>query len=141
MTTYSDFLKQALSIRNDHVRTETEAYTEIVIHRDSLAAMLDVMNRFFGSAAKAEGQKPSPEQVHLTSRHGGIRADQILYIRTAAEDSAMAMFWPWSNGTLITVKIFRAAPPAGQTKTAKSTGVLGRIFDRFSPPDHNQKGV
>lgn len=127
--TYSDFLKEVRRVKNDHIRSDTDAFTEVVIPRASLTDMMKVMDRFFGAAAKPEGQKPSPEQVHLTARHGGIRPDQILYVRAGGEDGALAMFWPWSNGLLITVKIFRGA--AGQTK-AKSTGVLGRIFGSFS---------
>lgn len=127
--TYSDFLKEVHRVKNDHVRTDTEGYTEIVIPRDSLQPMLGVMNRFFGSAAKPEGQKPTPEQVHLTARLGGVRPDQILYVRPGGEDGAIAMFWPWSSGLLITVKIIRGA--AGQAKT-KAPGVLDRIFERFS---------
>lgn len=126
---YPDFVKEVRRVKHDHVRADTETYTEIVIPRDSLPAMITVMDRFFGSAAKPEGQKPSPEQVHLTARHGGIRPDQILYVRAGGEDGAMAMFWPWGNGLLITVKIFRG--PAGQSK-AKPEGVLGRIMDHFS---------
>ena len=39
--------------------------------------------------------------------YGGIRKEQFLYNRAFEEISIMAMFWPWSDGAHITVKIVR----------------------------------
>lgn len=129
--TYPDFVKEVLGVKHDHVREDSPAYTELVIPRGSLDAMLGVMDRFFGGPAKAEGQKPSPEQKHMTLRHGGIRPDQILYVRNDAADSALAMFWPWSSGELITVKIFRDPRPEAQTEPAETQAPVRRPFLRF----------
>ncbi len=126
---YAKFLEQVRHVRNDHVRTDTPDYTEIVIPKTSLADMEKVMGQFLGPPAKPLGQKPAPEHLALTDKYGGIRPDQILYVHSEREDGVLVMFWPWGNGLLITVKIFHGNFSLGPDKTQ---GLLGRIFKRIS---------
>ncbi len=126
---YVQFIEDVRRVKHDHVRLDTPEYTEIVIPKNSLEDMEKVMGRFFGPASKPLGLKPTPEHLALTDKYGGIRPDQILYVRAGREDGAMAMFWPWGNGLLITVKIYHGNFSLGPEKTQ---GILGRIFKRIS---------
>ena len=96
------------TIRAQELRSATETFVEVVFTKDVLnSSVIPLMETYFGPPLKPAGQAPTPEALACANPHGGIRKDQTLYHRKDGRLNT-AMFWPWSDGTTVTVKIFKS---------------------------------
>jgi hypothetical protein len=86
-------------------RNASEKYCEIVFFSKDKEKWNTVFSELLGDAIKPESIPPSGEHEKMAEQYGGIRKEQVLYNRVFEKTSIMAMFWPWGNGTHITVKI------------------------------------
>ena len=95
--------------------------------REHLASLCQLLEVYFGSPLKPEGQAPSGKANQLAQAYGGIRADQTMYWRQSSEHDEFALLWPWGNGVRLTAKIIQA-PPSPQSCCFMS--FLGGLFCR-----------
>lgn len=90
------------------LRSNDEEYFELVVKVSDLPKVNQVLETFFGKPVKPAGTKPSSDDKKMTNEYGGIRDDQTLYHLAAEELYYYSFLWPWANGQLVTVKVFRA---------------------------------
>ena len=103
-----DYLKLIGDLRQlsfEEIRSDSSEYFEAVFSVDILNQVHAKLEEYFGTPFKPAGVQPSKEAQKQTKSLGGIRADQTLFIAEHDTYLYYAMFWPWSNGTLITLKV------------------------------------
>jgi hypothetical protein len=108
MPLIKDFVAAIGALKIYERRETNDAYCEVVFFSQDLAEWKNVLSSFFGPAAKDRGAKPSKEHQKLTEDYGGIRSEQVLFVKHIETDgdTVIAMLWPWDDGEHITLKIF-----------------------------------
>ncbi len=107
--TYTELIQEIKKLKLEEKRSDTKELLEIVIRTEHLPALNPILEKYFGPAQKRSGQNPTKEIRILTNALGGIRENQALYCLEDGPDMAFAMIWPWSSGTLATVKVAKTA--------------------------------
>ena len=125
---FRGFLDEIQKINFDEIRSRTESSLEVVVAKNNLEKIIHALEVYFGPALKAEGQRPSADSDRYSKPYGGIRQDQTLYFRRDEKGFAIAMLWPWGNGTSVTVKIFRGHIEEPAQKKKKS--FWGSLFGK-----------
>ena len=103
--TFEELQDQVKKIKCQEVRVHNENYSEVVVEKINLPAMISLLQSYFGPPLKAGGQKPTEEARLCSERYGGIQANQTLYYQKQDKSSRLALLWPWGNGESSTVKI------------------------------------
>jgi len=91
----------------DQKRSEAEDYFEAVFLVENEQQWDDVLSDLLGEPLKVSGQKPAKYHKELTKELGGIWEQQTLFYREIDSLKILAMFWPWSDKTHITLKIIK----------------------------------
>lgn len=89
----------------EELRNDSKEFFECVINKKSLAATSKALEAFFGPPAKPAGKAPTKDDEYNTERFGGIRSNQILYVKKTNSETFLCMVWPWGDGDRLTVKI------------------------------------
>ena len=87
-------------------RKRTPEYEELVFYKNEMKEWDRVLSEALGQAVKPAGKRPSAADAATAEAFGGIRADQVLYVRELEDAKIVAMIWPWSDGTHATLKVF-----------------------------------
>lgn len=90
-------------IQIEEIRSTTEDLFECVVSSPHFAALENILNSFFGLAIKPKGKTPTPQDEQCSTPQGGVRANQVLYVK----DHHACLLWPWENGRQLTVKIYK----------------------------------
>ena len=123
--TFHELLAGIQKLSCEEQRSLTEDYMEIVISKEALGPLSQLLSSCFGPPLKPEGHAPSGEANRHANPYGGIRKDQTMYFRQAEGYSEYAFLWPWGSGTRITIKILRSR------SASPSTGSLGFFSKLF----------
>ena len=110
--TFAELLTEVQKLKHEEQRSQTEEYLEIVVSRESLEPLLQILTAYFGQPFKPEGALPLGAAEQRAKPYGGIRKDQTMYFRQDEDHFECALLWPWGNGTRITVKIIQSKRPA-----------------------------
>jgi hypothetical protein len=86
-------------------RCITDKYCELVFYSKDIDEWNKVFTDIFGQAIKPVGTKPTKDDLHLTKDCSGIYDNQTLFKKEFDDATIIAMFWPWQDGTLTTLKI------------------------------------
>ncbi|NQU73248.1 MAG: hypothetical protein HQ547_00870 [Candidatus Omnitrophica bacterium] len=86
-------------------RSITEEYCELVFYSKDTAKWNAILTGIFGQAIKAAGKKPVGDDMQLTKGYGGIYHNQTLFKKEFDGTTIIAMFWPWQDGVLTTLKL------------------------------------
>ena len=86
-------------------RELTDEYGELVFSSKDIDKWRKILTDILGPAVKPEGVKPAKENKKITSDYGGIRRDQTLFRKEFDSVVIIAMFWPWSDGESVTLKL------------------------------------
>ena len=86
-------------------RNISDEYCEIVIYNKDIEQWDKIFGEIFGQPQKKAGGRPTQKDMSLTKSYGGIRDNQILYRKDFEEGTLLVMFWPWRDGSLITLKM------------------------------------
>ena len=105
--TFEELLGKIKKIKCDELRNVEDNYLEVVIAKSEVEPMTSVLQSFFGSPLKPEGEAPSGDANKASRAYGGIRRDQTMYHHKSATYSEVALLWPWGDGMLVTVKVIR----------------------------------
>ena len=108
---YVKLLEEAKNVPILELRADDNEEVEFVLKVGELEKLGTLLQSFFGEPVKPKGQAPSKEAEVLTEPFGGIRDNQTLYHTKYNGRSCFAMIWPWGDGKLATVKIFREKNP------------------------------
>lgn len=93
-------------LRLEERRIDEPRALEAVLETGQLPALTEILESYFGCALKKPGERPSRELAKVADPYGGIRQNQSLYYRRDENSSAIAMIWPWSDGLLVTLKVY-----------------------------------
>ncbi|MDP8218336.1 MAG: hypothetical protein P9M03_06395 [Candidatus Theseobacter exili] len=104
-SSYPELLDKLSKIHFEEKRNDSPHLYEFVIIKEQLDQVKSCMESFFGPAIKIENQNPSRQTTDLTKSHGGIRKEQSCYFLNYDGNEYLALFWPWSDGKRITVKL------------------------------------
>lgn len=102
---FTDLRNELKNIVFIMIREESSDYFEAVIARSELSNLALRLEKFLGPPIWPSQTKLSEEVEGSIRDYGGIMPDQDLYFRKQDTETVIAMLWPWSNGTHITVKI------------------------------------
>jgi hypothetical protein len=86
-------------------RYNSEHYCELVFFSKDSSLWVDSLSTHFGPPQKPSGKAPSHEEIDLAEPFGGIRKNQTLFVKKDDMRTVIAMFWPWSDGAHITLRI------------------------------------
>ena len=87
-----------------HVDAKGE-YAQLVFDRRELPKWCQVLEKLLGPPIKIQGQPVSDRLVQLTEDFGEIFDHQTLYCQEKGKQRILAMFWPWRDRDLITLKV------------------------------------
>ncbi|NIS61084.1 MAG: hypothetical protein GTO13_10385 [Proteobacteria bacterium] len=103
--TLSEIIEKCSMLRVHEKRCVTNEYGELVFYKRQTAEWNKKLADIFGPAIKPPGVKPTEDDLDLTKDYGGIWVDQTLFKREFGDGIMIAMFWPWSDGIHITLKM------------------------------------
>lgn len=128
--TFSDLLARIQTVRLQETRACTGDYFEAVIAAADLGPIQEVLAAYFGPVFKPAGTSPSGEANRYAKPYGGIRKDQIMYLRKSEGHVDCALLWPWGSGASFTVKI---ACSSSSHSDSNFVRFLSGVFTRKSP--------
>jgi len=80
-------------------------YAQLVFRNTDLKNWLDKIEAILGTPIKKADQPVTKELVKLTEDFGEIFDHQILFFKEIDDQRVMAMFWPWRNQDMTTLKV------------------------------------
>ena len=103
--TLKEFKEKCQGLKFEEERSFSDDYGEFVIAASEIEQWYKKFEEIFGQPKNKQGAQPAKEDLALSHDYGGIRANQVLYKRDFEKGSVLAMFWPWGDGSLITLKV------------------------------------
>jgi len=101
----NEITKRFECLRISEKRLNNEGYCELIVYTEDKEKWTNILNEIFGPPMKAEGIDPSKHDCQLTAHCGGIRKNQISFMREVDDSIIVAVLWPWNNGICTTLKI------------------------------------
>ena len=87
-----------------HVDSKGE-YAQLVFDRRELHKWQQVIEKVMGPPIKVKGQPVTDKLIQLTEDFGEIFDHQTLFHREQDNQRTLAMFWPWKDRDLVTLKV------------------------------------
>lgn len=126
--TFEDLQAEIRKFPFHEERTFSSQYIEVVLHTEVIPKIQASLELFFSSPLKRAGDLPSPQILRHAQPYGGIRREQTMYVHRERDKKYLAFFWPWSNGSLVTLKIFEETQ---QDKVSERKGIVGFFSKLF----------
>ena len=104
---FSDLVQMVRFTPPEEIRLDVDNRFECVLKNEQLKTLSPKLEEFFGPPKKPAGASAKGDTVDLASDYGGILKNQTLYYVSKDGFSNIGMIWPWTDGKLTTVKIFR----------------------------------
>ncbi len=95
--------KELKNVIFEVLREDRDNYFEAVVVKEELAKLTAQLEKFLGSAISS--LQLSPQVWKSLKEFGGVRPGQVLYLKAGANDTVIAMLWPWNDSVRTTVKI------------------------------------
>lgn len=105
--TLQDILAKCDGLEINEKRVVEDEYVEIVFLTDDLQQWYNRLINIFGQPVKPIDANPSKEHDQFSKNYGGVRSNQTLFQNEIEGMMFGAMFWPWSNETFITLKLWK----------------------------------
>lgn len=86
-------------------RSREQEYCELVFLNEEIDRWNAIFTRLLGPAIKPKGLQPTADDLSLTAAYGGITGGQVLFRKDFGSEIVLAMFWPWQNGSKVTLKV------------------------------------
>ncbi len=93
-----------------HVDSRGE-YAQLVFDRRDLQEWNRAVENMLGPPVKTEDQPVTDELIKLTEDFGEIFDHQTLFCVEKNDQRILAMFWPWRDSHLVTLKIMVSRSP------------------------------
>lgn len=107
---YEELIQNVLKAPLQEMRTQTDAFVEVVLTLQNIETLEPELINFFGAPVKPAGKEPTREIRNSAESYGGIWKNQTMYLTARDNIACAAMLWPWSDGETVTLKIFRSRP-------------------------------
>lgn len=105
--TFEELVSQIKDLKIEEMRENQEDYLEVVVTEENLNSATTCLKTYFGEPFKPQGEAPSEEANRFSGAYGGVQRGQTLYLHNKDKGPELALLWPWSSGTPITIKIIR----------------------------------
>lgn len=109
----SKFKHLDLRQKNYHVDSRGE-YAQLVFDSGDTQKWYQGIQDLLGPPVKTEGQPVTDDLVRLTKDFGEIFDHQTLFCLEKENQRILAMFWPWKDSHMITLKIMVSRSGAKQ---------------------------
>ena len=86
-------------------RCDREDLYELVFFNKDLSEWTRILSAFLGPPVKPSGTVPTEKDLELTEGTGGIRTEQTLFEKQFEDAAIIAKFWPWKDGSHITLRM------------------------------------
>ncbi len=103
--TLNDILLKISHLNPAEKRTISETYSELVFLNKDIAELCKILTDIFGEPEKKQGAKPSKNILNLTKDYGGVWENQTLFMKNDAQNTIIAMLWPWQDNLHTTLKM------------------------------------
>jgi hypothetical protein len=100
----SEILEKCKELNICEKRAIEDEYCELVFLGEEINKWNAIFIDIFGPAVKPKGVKPAKGDLKLTGKYGGILDGQTLFKRDFENGTIIAMFWPWQDGSRVTLK-------------------------------------
>ena len=85
-------------------------YAQLVFNRRELPEWYQVLVKLLGPPIKTKGQPVTENLIQITEDFGEIFDHQTLFLLEKDNQRILAMFWPWRDRDLITLKVMVSRP-------------------------------
>lgn len=102
LTTIMAALRHLSVYENRCVNAE---FVELVFFNRDLDQWQNSISTVLGAPRKIQGQDPTPGDLELTARTGGIRIEQTLFEKKVENGIIIAKFWPWKDDVHTTLRM------------------------------------
>ncbi len=102
--TLGEILEKCKELNICEKRTIEDEYCELVFLSEEINKWNAIFIDIFGPAVKPKGVKPTKRDLQLTGEYGGILNGQTLFKKDFGNKTVIAMFWPWQDGSKVTLK-------------------------------------
>lgn len=103
--TVKDLLSKISHLKAEEKRTISEEYSELVFLNKDIDELCKIFSGILGEPEKKQGIKPSKDILRLTKNYGGVRENQTLFKKDNAQNTIIAMLWPWQDNMHTTLKM------------------------------------
>lgn len=107
---FEEMITELKKVKCQEQRGEYPDYLEIVVGTTDLSGLVGPLETYFGAPLKPEGKLPNLTAMMRAKPYGGVRQNQTMYYRKEDAFTAVALFWPWGSGEMVTVKVLREKP-------------------------------
>lgn len=101
---FKEVVKKCRELDVYEVRSVSDKYLELVFYNKEIGKWQQMFADILGAAVKPPDKEPAKEDISLTKEHGGICDNQTLFKKEFDHSTVIAMFWPWRDGILTTLK-------------------------------------
>ena len=105
--TFEELKDTVKKVPCQEIRAQADHYLEVVVAKANFAALHTVLQTYFGPPLKPQGVAPTGDSDRYAGRYGGVRSEQILYVRPKEKGADVALLWPWGGGSVVTLKLIR----------------------------------
>ena len=105
MVLFSDIKTQIKTVGFETLRTESDAYFEVVFLKAKLGEYTAALNGIFGKISWPSDSPIPPEVKAAITQYGSVMAGQTLYATQEGSRVIFAMLWPWGDREHITLKM------------------------------------
>lgn len=102
---FKELTENCSQIKIDEIRSDSQSYCEYVFSGENTTSCYNLCLKILGKPSKPAGTNPEKEDKDLTANFGGIFSNQTLFKKEDANETVLAMFWPWQDGIHTTVKV------------------------------------
>lgn len=105
--TFAELVSAVKKVPYQELRAQADHYLEVVVAQANFVALHAVLQTYFGPPLKPQGAPPTADSDRYSGRYGGVRGEQILYVRPKEKGADVALLWPWGGGSVVTLKLVR----------------------------------
>ena len=105
MMLFPDIKTQIKSIGFQMLRTENDAYFEVVFLKPKLEEYVSALSGIFGKISWPSDTPIAADVKAVIAQYGSVMAGQTLYAMQEGEHVLFAMLWPWGDREHITLKM------------------------------------
>jgi hypothetical protein len=105
MIHFTDVKAQIKAIGFETLRTESDAYFEVVFLKNKLGEYTAALDGVFGKILWPSDNPIAPDVKAVIAQYGSVMPGQTLYAAQEGSHVLFAMFWPWGDREHITLKM------------------------------------
>jgi hypothetical protein len=105
MILFTDIKNQIKTVGFETLRTESDAYFEVVFLKAKMGEYTAALNGVFGKIFWPSDSPIAADVKAAIAQYGGVMTGQTLYAMQEGSHIIFAMLWPWGDREHITLKM------------------------------------